>query len=234
MTTSSTSANPTAPFADPQAVASYADRTRRLVPGWDDLQKMAGVLLAERASPQAEVLVVGAGGGAELHAFAQAQPQWRFVGVDPSEPMLQLAQATLGPLLAARVAFHQGYVDTAPTGPFDAATCLLTMHFVGLDERLPTLQAIHQRLKPGAPFVMAHLSFPQAADEKEQWLSRYAAFATASGTEADAAHRAASAIGARLPLLGPDEEQALLAQAGFSGTRLFYAGLAFRGWVAYA
>ncbi|MES2612600.1 MAG: class I SAM-dependent methyltransferase, partial [Pseudomonadota bacterium] len=107
MPTSSTREDPNAPLADPQAVASYADRARRLVPGWDDLQKMAGVLLAEHAPPQAQVIVVGAGGGAELGVFARAQPQWRFVGVDPSEPMLQLAQATLGPL-AARVDFHQG------------------------------------------------------------------------------------------------------------------------------
>lgn len=228
-----TSNHPAAPFSDPRALSSYADRTRRLVPGYADLLKMACVLVAERAPEQAQVLVVGAGGGAELHAFAQAHPGWRFVGVDPSEPMLQMAHATLGPL-ATRVALHQGYVHTAPTGPFDAATCLLTMHFVDLGDRLPTLKAIHRRLKPGAPFVMAHLGFPQAAVEKELWLSRYAAFAASSGVDPEAARRAASTIGANLPLLGPDEEETLLAQAGFSGTQLFYAGLAFRGWVTYA
>lgn len=234
MPTSSNRANPNAPFADPQAVASYADRTRRLVPGWDDLQKMAGVLLAESAPREAQMLVVGAGGGAELGVFAQAQPQWRFVGVDPSEPMLQLAQATLGPL-AARVDFHQGYVHTAPAGPFDAATCLLTLHFVPLGERLATLKAIRQRLRPGAPLVTAHLSFPLAPPkERAQWLARYAAFAVASGVDAEAAQRAATAIDTALPLLGPVEEEALLAQAGFGGIRLFYAGLAFRGWVAQA
>jgi len=34
--------------------------------------------------------------------------------------------------------------------------------------------------------------------------------------------------------VAPEDEEALLAQAGFGGTRLFYAGLAFRGWVATA
>lgn len=234
MSTSSTRDNPNAPFADPQAVASYADRTRRLVPGWDDLQKMAGVLLAERAPPEARVLVVGAGGGAELGVFAKADPHWRFVGVDPSEPMLQLAQTTLGPL-SERVDFHHGYVHTAPAGPFDAATCLLTLHFVPLGERLATLKAIHQRLKPGASLVIAHLSFPLAPpEERARWLARYAAFAIASGVDAEAARRAATAIDTALPLLGPDEEETLLAQAGFHDIRLFYAGLAFRGWVAHA
>ena len=225
--------DPQAAFDDAAAIASYADRTRRLVPGWADLQTMATLLLAERAPADARVLVVGAGGGVELKAFAQAHPGWGFVGVDPSEPMLQMARATLGPL-ASRVEFHAGYVQTAPAGPFDAATCLLTMHFVPLAERLSTLQAIHGRLKPGAPFVMAHMSFPQAPDERALWLSRYAAFAVASGVDPEAARRAAATIGASLPLLGPDDEQALLAEAGFTGTRLFYAGLAFRGWVSLA
>ena len=225
--------DPQAAFADAGAIASYADRTRRLVPGWADLQTMATLLLAEHAPADARVLVVGAGGGVELKAFAQAHPGWGFVGVDPSEPMLQMARATLGPL-ASHVDFHEGYVRTAPAGPFDAATCLLTMHFVPLAERLSTLRAIHGRLKPGAPFVMAHMSFAQAPGERALWLSRYAAFAVASGVDPEAARRAATTIGATLPLLGPDDEQALLAEAGFAGTRLFYAGLAFRGWVSQA
>jgi tRNA (cmo5U34)-methyltransferase len=217
----------------PLALSTCADRARRLVPGWSDLQAMAALLLAERAPEQARVLVVGAGGGVELKAFAQAHPHWGFVGVDPSKPMLDLAEATLGPL-AERVQFHQGDVDTAPDGPFDAASCLLTMHFVPLDERVPTLKEIHRRLKPGAPFVMAHMSFPQAPEERDVWLSRYVAFAVSSGVDPDHARRAASAIGSSLPLRGPDGEEALLAEAGFTGTRLFYAGFTFRGWVAHA
>src|SRR5471030_17692 len=157
-------AEPSAPFNDPLAISDYASKTSRLVPGWSDLQKMAALLVAERAPEQARVLVVGAGGGVELKAFAQMYAPWRFVGVDPSKPMLDLAEATLGPL-AARVELHHGYIDTAPAGPFDAATCLLTMHFVAVDDRLRTLKEIRRRLAPGAPFVMAHMSFPQAPEE---------------------------------------------------------------------
>jgi tRNA (cmo5U34)-methyltransferase len=222
-----------APFNDPAAVAAYADRASRLVPGWSDLQRMAALLVAERAPEQASVLVIGAGGGVELKAFAQSHAQWRFVGVDPSREMLDMAHATLGPL-AARAELHHGYVDTAPAGPFDAATCLLTMHFVAIAERRRTLREIRRRLKPGAPFVMAHLSFPQAPGERETWLSRYAAFAVSSGVDAADARNAASMIGSRLPLLSPDEEEALLKEAGFTHAGVFYAGLAFRGWVARA
>lgn len=71
-------------FSDPTAVSGYAERTARIVPGLRDLHRMAGVLLAERAPPDARMLVLGAGGGLELKALAEMQPGWHFDGVDPS------------------------------------------------------------------------------------------------------------------------------------------------------
>jgi tRNA (cmo5U34)-methyltransferase len=220
-------------FSDPQGVAHYAEGPPRLVPGFAHLQRMTMLLLAERAPADARVLVLGAGGGLELKAFAEAQKDWRFDGVDPAAEMLTLAKATLGPL-ASRVNLHQGYIDAAPEGPFDAATCLLTLHFVQLEERRRTLMEVRRRLKPGAPFVVAHFSFPQSEPERALWLSRYVAFAVSSGVEPDKAESARAAIAARLPILAPEQDEAILREAGFSNISLFYVGFTFRGWVAYA
>lgn len=218
-------------FSDPESVARYAEGPVRLVPGFHALQKMTGILLAERVRDDAQVLVLGAGGGLELKAFAEAQPGWRFHGVDPSAEMLALANRTLGPL-ASRVEFHEGYIDTSPTGPFDAATCLLTLHFIPEEERRRTLAEVHRRLKPGAPFVVAHHSFPQEAGEKAKWLARFAAFAAASGMPAMTPESAA-AMGERLPVLSPEQDERLLREAGFTDATLFYAAFTFRGWVGY-
>jgi len=222
-----------APFHDPQPVAAYAQGPARNVPGWADMLRMADLLLAERAPDDGTILVVGAGGGLELKRFAGAHPAWRFVGVDPSGEMLKLARATLGPL-ASRADLHEGYVDSAPAGPFDGATCLLTMHFVAFEERQRMLEQIRRRLRPKAPLVIAHLSFPQAADERETWLQRYAAFVASSGIEPAKARAGAQAVGSKLPVLSPEQDEALLREAGFSNPQLFYAGFAFRGWVSYA
>jgi tRNA (cmo5U34)-methyltransferase len=223
----------TNPFSDPQAVARYAEGPPRMVPGFATLHRMAMLLLAERAPPSARVLVLGAGGGLEIAAFAEAQPGWTFDGVDPSDAMLDLARTTVQPF-AARTQLHHGRIDIAPEGPFDAGTCLLTLHFLDLDERRRTLKDVRRRLAPGAPFVVAHFSFPQGPGERDLWLSRYAAFATASGIEQAVAQNAATMIGARLPILSPEEDEALLREAGFEGITLFYVGFTFRGWVAYA
>ena len=193
---------------------------------------MTGLLLAERIRDDADVLVIGAGGGLELKALADTQPGWRFCGIDPSAEMLGLARRTLGSL-ASRVELHEGYVDGAPVGPFDAATCLLTLHFIPEDERRRTLAEVHRRLRPGAPLVVAHHSFPRGDAEKAKWLARYAAFAVASGVPAVNAERAIVAIGERLPVLSPEQDEALLRDAGFADVALFHAGFTFRGWVAY-
>ncbi len=223
----------TAPFNDPQSVASYAEGPARNVPGWADMLRMTDLLLTEHAPDDANVLVVGAGGGLELKRLAEAHAGWRFVGVDPSREMLELARATLGPL-AGRAQLHEGYVDATPEGPFDAATCLLVLHFVPLDERRRLLAEVRRRLRPGAPFVVVHLSFPQAADERPVWLGRYAAFIASSGVDPVKARAGADAVGSRLPILSPQDDEAMLRDAGFAGVQLFYAGLAFRGWVGYA
>lgn len=220
-------------FSDPQAVALYAEGPVRQVPGFHALQRMTQLLLAETVPDDGTVLVLGAGGGLELKVFAEAQPGWRFVGVDPSAPMLKLAEATLGPLVS-RAELCEGYVDSAPQGPFDAATCLLTLHFLDAGERLRTLIELRRRLKPGAPLVVAHHSFPQSESDKRRWLTRYAAFAVSSGISTMNAESAIEAMGHRLPVLSPEDDVALLREAGFVTVELFYAAFTFKGWIAYS
>ncbi|MCP3412102.1 class I SAM-dependent methyltransferase [Bradyrhizobium sp. CCGB01] len=220
-------------FVDPQMVAKYTEGPPRFVPGYNSMLSMAAILLAERARDDARILVLGAGGGLELKTFAQAQPCWSFDGVDPSAAMLGLARQTLGSL-APRARLHQGYVDDAPEGPFDGATCLLTLHFVDVAERRRIASEIRRRLRPRAPFVVAHLSAPDGDEERPLWLSRYSAFLAFSGVEPEKAAAARNAVTNHLEILTPAQDEAILREAGFSGPSLFYTGFTFRGWVAYA
>ncbi len=221
------------PFNDPQAVARYADGPPRLVPGFEGMQRMTTILLAERVPANGRVLVVGAGGGLELKAFAQAHPGWIFDGVDPALEMLKLSERVLGPLVS-RVTLHHGYIDDAPIGPFDGATCLLTFHFLTLEERRRTLIEIRRRLRPGAPLVVAHFSIPEGKAERALWLARYSAFAAAAGIDPDRLANARAAIEQQLTILAPEQDEAILRETGFGNISLFYAGFTFRGWVAYA
>ncbi len=220
-------------FKDPTAVARYTDGPRRFVPGLDGLHRMTGLLLAERVPDDAHILVLGAGGGLELKAMADAHPGWRFTGVDPAKAMLDLAATVLGPD-AGRIELIEGLIDDAPAGPFDGATCLLTLHFLAVEERIRTIAEIRKRLKPGAPFVAAHGSFPQEPATRDRWLDRYAAFAIASGGDRDQVAKGREAVATHVAMLSPEADEAALRAGGFSDVEQFYAAFTWRGWVGYA
>jgi tRNA (cmo5U34)-methyltransferase len=220
-------------FSDRERIANYADGPKRFTPGLEAVHRMTAILLAERTPPEASLLVLGAGGGLELKALAEAQPDWRFTGVDPAGPMLDLARQALGSD-ASRAELIEGYIDDAPTGPFDAATCLLTLHFLERGERIRTLHEMHRRIKPNAPLIVVHSSFPQHEPDRTRWLTRYAAYAVASGADPMQVEQAREAVTASLALLDPHEDEACLREAGFREVEQFYAAFTWRGWVATA
>src|SRR3546814_10856125 len=49
--------------------------------------------------------------------------------------MLDQARVTASGF-ADRIRLHEGYIDDTPLGPFDGATCLLTLHFLAQEERV--------------------------------------------------------------------------------------------------
>lgn len=220
------------PFSDPAMVADYAKVTPQRVPGLLDLHRMAVVMISETAREDASVLVLGAGGGLELHSFATARPNWSFVGVDASQAMLDLA-ANIVKDAGSRVELLRGDINDAPDGPFDGATCLLTLHFLTQAERLHVLRGLRKRLRPGAPLIIAHHCRPKIG-QAHDWLTRSATFAAGENADVTIAARSAMGMMQKLMLLSEKDEEMLMRKAGFTAPAMFYAGLSFRGWVAYA
>lgn len=218
-------------FENPEHAAQYADGPARFMPGYQSVQRMAGVLIREHAPADAHVLVHGAGGGLEIEAFAAENPQWSFVGVDPAQAMLDEASARLRDF-GDRVALHHGFAEDAPAGPFDAATSMLTLHFIPSDERRETIAEIVKRLKPGSPFVAAHCSFPR--ETRELWMTRHREFVVASGGDPEEADKARESILESLEVLDPDVDAQILRDAGLTDVTMFYSAFTWRGWVGRA
>ncbi|WP_417811780.1 class I SAM-dependent methyltransferase [Thalassospira alkalitolerans] len=210
----------------------YQARVEKQVPALQDVHLMVGLLLAETVPDEGCILALGAGGGMELKALRQRHPAWHFSAIDPSPEMIKQAEVTLDGDLT-QIAFTQGYTDDAPEGPFDGATGLFVLHFLEPAERLRTLRQIHRRLKPGAPLVVAHHSFPRENGAEGRWLTRYADFQIARGLDPAQTRSGVTSMKDRLPALSPTQDEALLREAGFKDVELFYAALTFKGWIAY-
>ena len=233
LVTRSKTESPVEVFDDPDHAKTYADGPAKFMPGYFDVQRMAGVLIREFAPSSASVLIHGAGGGLEIETFARENSDWTFLGIEPAKPMLDAARDRLNEF-GGRVSFHHGYADDAPRGPYDAATSLLTLHFLNATDRANTVSEIVSHLKPGAPFVTAHCSFPQGPNEKQTWLMRHREFAIASGLDPDLAEDGRRFIGERLEVLDPEEDRAILSDAGLIEVTQFFSAFTWRGWVGRA
>lgn len=223
-------------FADAERVKQYTETgPPAFTPGHAGLLQMAGVLLGESMPADGRLLVVGAGGGLETRYFAEVEPGWRFVGIDPAAPMLDLARTIAGPVAGDRLTLIQGTVDAAPVEPFDGATCILVLGLVADDGgKLALLQGVRRRLKPGAPFVLVDNCLDRSAPDFAHRLARYARYAARSGIDAETVEQAKEAVGAMETMVPPHRNEELLSEAGFQGCEVFYVGMAWRGWLCYA
>jgi len=220
--------------AVPEHVRSFDKGPPLFVPAYEESHTMAATVLSDRIGNQAQLLVVGAGGGIEIARFARQFPRWRFTGVDPSRAMLDLASARLNDeAVGTEWTLVQGTAADAPDGPFDAATAFLCLSFVPDDgARLAQLRAIHQRLKPGAPFLMIHAA--SKTEHLERDFARFAQHALLRGADADLVNTAVSVNRQSINILTPEREAELLEQAGFRLDGIFYCGLWIHGWEATA
>lgn len=223
-------------FVDPERVGRYVEAgPPAFTPGHDGLLKMIGVLLGEVMPDDGRVLIVGAGGGLETRYLASIEAGWNFVGVDPASAMLDLARAVAGPAAGDRMTLIEGTVFDAPAGPFDAATCILVLGLIPDDgSKLSTLQEVRRRLKAGAPFIVVDQCIDLSAPDAPRRLDRYAKYALRSGVAIETVANARAAISASTSMVAESRDAALLDEAGFHDIELFYTGLAWRGWVAYA
>ena len=140
----------------PMPVDAYEQTVRGVNIGYDLTFQLTGSFLRALGKPNLDILVVGAGGGAEIERFLPQQPGWKMTGVDPSQQMLELAQAKVDRLkLADRVTLVQGTVEQLETeARFDAATCLYVLHFLPDDAKLSLLRSIKNHLRPGGSLYL--------------------------------------------------------------------------------
>jgi tRNA (cmo5U34)-methyltransferase len=218
--------------APPIPVAQYRE-AQRFIPGVDALYDIVRAILDARLCAGARVLIVGAGGGREIEALLASPNNYRLAGVDPSADMLAVAGAFVGNA-TDRVELVKGFVDAIDAPPFDAATACLVMHFLPDNgAKLAFLRAVRQRLKPGAPLVLADVSFDDRAafEALHGGLTRHAAILGLPPELPIAAREATERMAFAENTIMPEARQrALFAEAGFRLLAPVFRGFWFAAW----
>ena len=208
---------------------------QRSLPGVETLYNLLRVVADTRARAGDTVLIVGAGGGREIETLAASLLDLQFVGVDPSAPMLELAQRYADAVGAgARTTLIEGVIDAVPAGlGAGFATSLLVMHFLPDDgSKAAYLAAIRARLRPGAAMFLADIS-PGDMAEFAAMRPLFLAHAGLMGLDVERMAQGLAML-AGLPLVSPERTRQLLTGAGFGDVLPLFQGLWYRGWIATA
>jgi tRNA (cmo5U34)-methyltransferase len=140
-----------------KGATGYDQRIRNTFPFYETIHPVMNAMLRSLVRSDGQLLILGAGTGAEILDFGKTNPDWRFVAVDPAQPMLDLAKEKVEAAgLAERVSFFKGYVDELPMDRlYDGATLGMVLHFVTDDGgKLRLLRGIATHLNAGAPLVL--------------------------------------------------------------------------------
>jgi tRNA (cmo5U34)-methyltransferase len=214
----------------------YAARVEQFIPGRRAIFAIVEAAFLELlGGGPAKILVVGAGGGEEILRLGAENPSWSFVGVDTYEPMVELARRRLaGTPVAARSVVHAIPVAELDDKEFDAATCVLTAHFVPDDgSKLAFFEAIRARLKPGAPLAIVDGVGVNGEPQTELLRRIWKRHALRNGAPEDAVAKNAENL-ERVAMVSVGRQEELMTAAGFNGVVPIFRGLAIKGWLAFA
>lgn len=218
-------------FFTQEAALAYDERNRQLLPIADNMHFLIRLVLKDH-SPQAKVLCVGVGTGAEIFSLAKAFPDWTFVGVDPSASMLEVCRERLQKAgLTSRCQLIHGYVHDVPTGEnYDVVISVLVGHFVKREDRLSFYKAMYDRLVPSGYLINTEMSFDLDSKEFPSMLKNWEGVQSMMGATAESLASLPLQLREMLSILSPKETEDLLKRSGILLPVRFFQAFMISGW----
>jgi len=212
--------------------AGYDQQWAKLSPLRDGLHFLVQWMLGD-LRPDARILCVGAGTGAELVYLAQKFPHWKFTAVEPSGAMLDVCQKRAeAEGFASRCSFHKGYLDSLPTQEtYDAATCFLVSQFI-LDPgaRSEFFRSIANRLKPGGLLVSSDLASDVKSVQYEVLLEAWLRMMTYTGIPPEGREKMRAAYAKDVAVLPPSSVSSIIEAGGFEKPVQFFQSGLIHAW----
>jgi tRNA (cmo5U34)-methyltransferase len=221
-------------FLEKDQAESYDERFAGLQPLRDALHLVTAAALWE-LPPDARILCVGAGTGAEVLALASRFPRWHFTAVEPSAAMLEVCRRKATEAgMADRCEFHAGYLDSLPQGPpFDAATSILVSQFVlDPERRRGFFREIATRLSAGGLLVSADLSADLASEEYDRLFDVWRKLFGICGFTPEQIANVRVAYGRDVAVTSPHAVAGLIESGGFEPPLAILQTVLIRAWSA--
>jgi tRNA (cmo5U34)-methyltransferase len=214
-----------------QQASGYDKQWARMAPIRDGLHFILESVFAD-LPVDARILCVGVGTGAELAYLARKFPGWTFTAVDPSGAMLDVCrQRAEAEGYLSRCYFHEGYLDSLPTGDMhDGATCFLVSQFIlAQEDRIEFFRAIANRLRPGGVLASSDLASDIESNAYAALLPVWLNVMT-PGVEPERLERTRAAYAKDVAVLPPKLVASIVESAGFEPPVQFYQAGLIHAW----
>lgn len=217
-----------------KAAESYDERFKKISPIRDNLDFLIRLVLDDLPA-EARILCVGVGTGTEIVELANAHPQWRFTGLDPSASMLDVCRSKLSQNgLGDRCELVNGYVsDLPPSGTFDAVLCLLVTQFVtDSAERQKMFDDMARQLRSGGYLINAEISDDMSSAEFLDIVEKWKVMHRHAGATAQETENIVKVLGQHVAVAPASVIERYLRNSDFSRPVQFFQSLLIHAWYA--
>lgn len=220
---------------DRQIATAFDDMASRSVPFYDEVQRMIGEIAADFAEPGSNLFDLGCATGASLLRLDPiVDPAVRFIGVDNSPDMLDMARNKLAACLSGRP-FELRLADLHQSAEVNDASVVimnLTLQFIRPLQRERVMRRVYEGMnKQGCLILIEKLILGDSLFNR-LFIRYYYEMKRRSGySESEIAHKREALENVLIPYR-PEENRELLEAAGFSRVEEFFRWYNFCGMIA--
>ena len=214
---------------------AYDELIVKVMPGYNLSHELSRFLLEFSLDGPSKVLVAGCGTGMEIFEYSRNNPNWEFVGFDPSEKMLSMARERLKTSeFKEKVRLIDGTIDDVLETDFDAATALLVLQFLPNEKEIQKfLNSVSSKLKPGSPIILVYMENHQETQHDSMLNSawKYQQYKTRNDDQAvkdEFRQREKETL-----FISQEQIESYLKKAGFSDPVRFFQAYLLSGQIAF-
>ena len=221
------------PWSFDCTVAEFFDaHIRRSIPLYDVIHDLVVALSDEWIKTGSTICDVGTSTGEAICRLSKAygDRKIRFCGIDSSEALLLKARQRTERINGVELLCAP--IQARPLPRCDLITCLFTLQFIGVDERLPILAKMRRALNPGGALLLAEKTKAQDMAVEQSFRRCLEQFKLSQGfSVVEIEAKRLSLSGVMFPIT-INENLELLSMAGFRKAHVFAQWCDFVGIVA--
>jgi len=207
----------------------FDDMLRRSIPQYDVMRDSVTSIVTKYLPETGALLDLGCSRGETIASVIKHRTESSFVGIDISEPMLDVCRARFGDSASIlNIDLRRDF----PQGKFDVVTAILSLQFIPIEYRQKVIQSSYAALETGGAMIVVEKILGSTAKINDVLVQSYYKLKEDNGySHYEIERKRLSLEGVLVPVTA-DWNREMLRSAGFSQVECFWRWMNFAAWVA--